>query len=254
MATGDTKADIINGAYSKLRISGITIGPSAEDTELALSVLESTMREYRGECMGYAFEDQPSSASKHGIPPMFWDPVKSILATRLMPDFGKGDSAAANQTLLQRASGAESFIFSRTASPRQTNYPSRQPIGSGSRPGFHRFRRFYGQADEAPNTCETKTLYIGDVSDFVEDFNAYLNDNESIASELIDTFTISANTGLNIVSSAKSDSETAIEYQISAVGSNEYADEVLQVKIIVTTTKSRVETRIINFHLISAVI
>ncbi len=254
MATGDTKADIINGAYSKLKISGITVGPSPEDSELALQILESTMMEYKGECMGYAFEENPNPSSKHGIPPIFWDPIKSILAVRLMPDFGKGDSAAANPILLKRASGAESFIFSKTATPRQTNYPSRQPVGSGTRVGFSRFRRFYGQTNEAPNTCETKTLYIGDVSNFIEDFNAYLQDNESLSSELIDTFSISSDTGLAIVSSAKSDSETAIEYQISAVGSNEYTDEVLQVKIIVTTTAGRVETRIINFQLLSAVI
>lgn len=249
MTTGDTKADLISGAYSKLRISGITVDPTPENNDLAISVLESAMHEYkeRGACMGYNFEDEPKTSSKHGVNPAYWDPIKKILALRLAPDFGKGDSSSLNPMLVKQASGAVSVIFSGTATPRQTKYPSRQPVGSGTGIRFPRIRRFYAEESETPNTCETKTMFIGDVSDFVEDFNAYLED-----SEFIDTFTIEANTGLTINSSAKNTAETAIDYNITATGNNEDANEALKLKIVVTTTGSRVETRIIDFQLVTA--
>lgn len=247
MSIGDTKAELINGAFSKLKISGITVDPSPEDSELALFVLESMMREYKGDCLGYFFEDEPDTGSKHGLDPILWDSVKSILAGRLMPDFGKGDSTNANPILLRRIGGAESFLFSQAATPRQTQYPNRQPVGSGNSRAFQRFNRFYRPEADAPNTCETKTMYIGDVSNFFEDFNSYLSD-----SEYIYTFTIESNNGLTVNSSSKNSDETGIDYQIKADGLSDETSSVLRVKISVTTTDSRIETRIIDFKLITA--
>lgn len=245
MSIGDTKAEIINGAFSKLKISGITVDPSPEDNELALGVMESMMHEYsaRNRCLGYNFEDFPDTGSKHNIPSQYWDAVKSVLAVRLAPDFGKGDSAQINPVLLKMSAGAESMIFSGAATPRQTQYPSRQPIGSGNTDRFNHIRRFYPSVEQVPSECESKSMYIGDVSDFVEDFNDYMTD-----SELIDTFTIESNTGLTILSSAKNATETAIDYQIRADGGNEF----LKLKIVITTTDGRIETRIINFQLQTA--
>ena len=56
------KADVINRAYSKQRISGITSIPSSEDNELALETLEDLaheLEEARNICLGYNFEDEP---------------------------------------------------------------------------------------------------------------------------------------------------------------------------------------------------
>jgi hypothetical protein len=81
MATGDLKSDLINGAYSKLRISGLTVDPTPENNDLAIGVLESMVHEYkvRGACMSYNFEDEPDTSSKSGLEPEYWDPVKKIL-------------------------------------------------------------------------------------------------------------------------------------------------------------------------------
>ena len=43
-----TKADLINGAYSLMRISGITVDPSADDLALALERLEDMAEEFAG--------------------------------------------------------------------------------------------------------------------------------------------------------------------------------------------------------------
>jgi hypothetical protein len=66
-----TKVDLISGAYSKLRISGLTVQPTPEDLELALTRLENTMAEIEGArniCLGYNFEDQPDPNSVSNIP------------------------------------------------------------------------------------------------------------------------------------------------------------------------------------------
>ena len=64
------KVNIISDAYSKLRISGLTVLPTPEDLELALSRLESMMAELdvRGISIGYNFEDNPDPNSLTNIP------------------------------------------------------------------------------------------------------------------------------------------------------------------------------------------
>ena len=91
MSTGDLKGDIINGAYSKLRISGITLQPSSKDNALALTILESMASEFykRNLCTGYNFEDEPDPGSLNGMDKAYWDAYKWMLALRLLPDFGK---------------------------------------------------------------------------------------------------------------------------------------------------------------------
>ena len=61
-----TKADRINSAYSKLRISGLTVDPSPEDLSLALMTFENMMSELemgRNICMDYNFEVDPDPNS-----------------------------------------------------------------------------------------------------------------------------------------------------------------------------------------------
>jgi hypothetical protein len=91
-------------------------------------------------------------------------------------------------------------------------------------------------------------MFLGDVDNFTEDFTSWLTFEETIGS-----YTITANTGLTIVSNSNTD--TAVAYQIRAVGTNgENSDALLQLKIVVTSSASRKITRIINFKLNSATI
>lgn len=237
-----TKVDIINGAYSQMRISGLTVVPGAADNELALEVIESMAAEYEGNniCVGYNFEDTPDVNSLHNMEREFWFAFESCLAVRLSPNFGK----AVPDSLLKNQRAGYSFLSSRTAPTRETQYPSRQPRGSGSTLRYNRWERFYRPQAEAPLESATHTMFIDDIDDFVEHFDAYLDDSETISS-----FTITVDTGLVVVSSSNTDED--VIYQIRADGNDGTKnDALLQVKIIVTTSDSRIQTRIINFSLV----
>jgi hypothetical protein len=235
------KVDIINGAYSLMRVSGLTKSPTDEDLELALERLEDMAEEFRGRniCTGYNFEDTPDPNSVHNVERKYWYAYKSNLAARLLADFGK----QATPELIAGQRASYSFLSSDTAQVRSTQYPSRQPIGSGNNLRRYSWRQYYSPVEEAPISCATNKMIIDNVNDFVEHFDAYLNDGEVISS-----YTIEADTGLTIISSSNATPD--INYRIRADGtSSEELNTLFQVKIVVTTDDSRVETRLINFEL-----
>jgi hypothetical protein len=236
-----TKADFISDAYSWLRISGLTKQPSAEDNVLALNRLESMAEEFFGNNIdvNYNFEDSPDSSSLHNVERKYWTAFGTNLAVRLAPDFG----ITPLPSLVVQQQHGYSYLSARTAVVNRTQYPSRMPRGSGTTLRSNRWRRYYRPLPIAPNDATTNRMYIGDINDYVEHFDSYLNDGETISS-----YTIEANDGLTIVSDSLSSPD--ISYQIQADGSSETSsDSYLQVKIVATTSDSRVETRIINFQL-----
>jgi len=239
--SNDLKVDIINGAYSQMRISGITVDPSPEDLVLALRRLEGMANELHGRnvCTGYYFEEEPDINSPSGLNKKYWYSFECILAMRLVSDFGKGMQP--DPMLAKNASAQMSFLYASTANPRQVQYPSRQPLGAGNYP----YCGFFAPIAEAPNTCLTNRMTVGDIDNFVEHFNSFLIDPEEIAS-----YTIEADTGLTIVSD--SDVSPDIFYQIQADGGSS-SDGLLRVKIVITTDGGRVTTRIINFELTASV-
>jgi len=245
MATGDTKGDIINRAFSALRISGITSDPSPEDLELALGKLENMAAEFAGRSMntGYAFEDDPDPNAPHNMDRKFWHSFDVNLAFRLMPDYGKG--AQPDVTLIRQASAGASFLSSATAFVKAVQYPDRMPIGSGNR-GWNRWRNFYQKQAEAPFSYLTKTMYTGDVNDFVEHFDSYLKTGEDVSS-----YSIEAETGLTINSDSLVTPD--VLYNITATGNSDgLAISLLKVKIVAVTSDGRIETRVINFRLLES--
>jgi hypothetical protein len=240
MATGDRKIDIINDAFSMLRISGLTVNPRAEDNTLALTRLEDMAAKFFGKniCIGYNFESEPDFNSKSGVSREFWDYIKTCLAIELMPDFGKGKT---DIVLQRKGVAAYSFLSTLTATIRRTQPPTTMPLGSGNRRRYEPWMRYNHPDTQAPTGCETNKMIVGDINDFTEDFNDYLNLNENI-----DTYTIEADTGLTIVSD--SDDGSIVSYRVEAAGSDD-SNSLLQIKIIITTTNTRVLTRLINFEL-----
>jgi len=235
------KGDTINSAYSRMRISGITAQPTPEDLETALERMEGMAARWfeKNINAGYNFEDEPDPNTPTGLGAGKRDAYASNLAMLLLSDFGK----APHPGLVREASTTFSDLSASTADPREVNYPQRQPRGRGNTLRYNRWQRFYRPQAIAPNESATNTMILGDIQDFVEHFDSYLLTDD------IQSFTIEADTGLIVVSSAINNAD--IDYRIRADGSNdgESSNSLQQVKIVMTTTAGRIETRIINFIL-----
>lgn len=243
MADGDLKADIINGSYSKMRISGLTVSATPEDDALALIVLEDMAAEFEGRNIitTYNFEDNPDPGSTHNLERKFWDAYKCNLAVRLFPDFGKGMQP--DPVLIAQAQQGFSFLSATTAPRRQTQYPSRMPRGSGST-RLNRWNRYFQPVAEAPLSSATVKMFIGDVEDFVEHFDSWLIDIDDVAS-----YTIEADSGLTITSSSLESPD--VLYRITATGNDDInTNTLLNVTIKATSTLGRVTTRVKNFELV----
>ena len=232
----ETKGDIINQAYSKLRISGKTKIPDASDIELAIGELELIANEIesRNLCTGFNFEEEPDPASKHGLDRKYVAHYAAILAARLMPDFGKG--SAPDPLMIQRASVAWSTIASLSMVVKTASYPSRMPIGSGNRRCYFEYSDFYVPEATPPTSSESKYMAVGEIDDFTENFDSYLGDGEDVAS-----YTITADTGLTIVSDSLA--TPVVSYRIQA----DSAVTLATVVIVITTSTGRIKSRTINF-------
>ena len=235
------KGDIINLAYSKGRISGLTSQPGAEDIELALVELEGMLAQYHRKsiCLGYKFEDDPDVNSPSGLTGDTRTPVAANLAVVLLNHFCKEPSI----TLSKEQMGGFTYLSSVTSQVNPIRPPSRQPIGSGNSRFFEQWNRFYQPQAEAPISCDVDKMAIGDIQDFVEHFDAYLTTGEDITS-----YTLEAETGLAITTQSLASPD--VNYRVRADGtSNEIDTNVLQVKIVATTTTGRITTRRIIFEL-----
>ena len=236
-----TKAELINGAYSLLRISGITVEPSGDDLMLALERLEDMAAEFEGRNIvtDYNFEQTPETTSPHNLQRKHWFAYKANLAVKLLPDFGKQP----HPVLLSQQQAAYSYLVGNTAPVRESTPSPRMAIGSGNALRRFRWNRFYRPEAKAPLSANTKTMFVGDVKVFSESFVAYLDQSETIS-----TYTIEADAGLTI--SDDSNTDKFVTYTVTATGVSDGSSiGLLQVKIVVTTSGSRVETRIVDFTL-----
>lgn len=240
MAIQGFKVDLINGAYSQLRISGITIIPSPVNMRTGLNRLESIVAELvaRNVKIPYNFEEEPDLNSPHNLERKYWDAIEVFLASRLAPDFGK----EIPMLLLARLKGAISFLYGVTAQVSRTPYPSRMPKGKRQR---NFTKKFFEVVDSVPNIPETIIMYIEDQRSFVESFLQVLNDGEIISS-----FTIEVGNELTINSSSNTDS--AISYNITATGTSDKKICYPKLKIKIVTDNNQVITRIINFELLNS--
>ena len=240
-----TKIDIINNAFSRLRISGITKSPSGADIDLALGYLEDLAQELQGKNVvtGYNFEETPDSGSVHNLERKYWGPYADLLAIRLEPDYGKGSKSDAR--LDKNAKASLSFIMMATAQMNQVQPPPRMPRGSGNTYKTDFSDKFYTDPSAPVLNREIIEMYIDDVNSFTENYTAYLNEGEDIS-----VFTITADDGLTI--SGETNNTPDIDYTVTADGNGTGEKEVLNLKISITTTDSRISTRFKIFNLYSS--
>lgn len=235
-----SKLNIINGAYSQMRISGLTVNPTPELITLALDRLENMMAAFsiRNIAINYNFEDVPDVNSETGVEHGFNLMMETNLATNLIPDFGK----EVPQKLLQQAStwlsGAAGA--SAMANISEVQYPSRMPLGSGNTLRNNQRHKFYRDFQINPSDSETQRMTVGDVNDYKESFHAYLS------GETIGTVAITTSQGIDIMSSSNTDE--IVSYRVKASDAST-TGAFQTVKMVVTSNTGRVETRIIDFEL-----
>lgn len=235
-----SKLDVINQAYSQMRINGLTVNPTPELITLALSRLEAMMSgfEIYNICVGYNFEAVPDLNSPTGVERGFDLMMETNLATNLIPDFGKQVPPKLEQmasTWLSNAAGA-----SAVNGISEVSYPNRMPRGSGESLRYNRWQRFYREPNEPLDFCTVKKMFVGEINDYTESFNAYLGD------EVISTIVITSTQGINIVSSSNTDD--IVSYRVEAIDTSTTGTSQ-QVTMNVTTDTGRKETRAIEFDI-----
>lgn len=216
-----TKIELLDRAYSKLRISGITVDPTPGDVEIALDEMECMLAEWDlvNVCLGYQFEDEPEPNSESGLQRGYENAVQVNLAIRMAPEFAKQIPAE----LMMQASQSYSKISSAVAVVKETPYPQRQPVGEANTLRFNRWRRFYGIDSSAPNDCSTEIMANGDIVDGQVNYLDYLVDGDAI-----DTFTMTPSNGLTIEHSEASDDTITFRVLATSAGTQ-------SIKVNITT-------------------
>jgi hypothetical protein len=225
------KGDIVSRAYSKMRISGITVDPRPEENDLAVNMLEIIAHELS--LPGWKFETNPDTSSTHGLELKFVEHLAALLAVRLAADFEK-----INPLLISQGSAAASFIASNTATIPKSSYPSRMPKGSGNR--LCLTGTFYDPIYSGEGVAIAENvMIIGEIDNFTESFDSYLNSGEDVSS-----FTIEAGTAcITVVSSSLT--TPIVTYKIEAATSS---DDIANVTITATTSTGRKKIRTIPFR------
>ena len=230
-----TKVEHVLGAYSAMRISGLTSAPSPGDITTGLSELENMMNEFqsRNICSAYVFEDVPTPNTDSGISPEFNNATQKCLAVRLSPYFGK----EAPQTIQRQATQALSNWSARSGKTNMISPPNRQARGSGNNFRFPNWVRFYRTSEDAPISCDTFQLKVNEVDFFTVDFSGYLLDGATIVS-----FTTEVDNGIELVAIAQDVDKFNMECKGLTAGFN-------TITITITTSTGRINPEVINFSI-----
>jgi len=186
-----SKAELINNAYSHIRISGITVDASGDEKARALTILEEMAAEFEGRniCMEYIFEELPDPSSSSGIDIKFNYMMATNLAMRLIPDFGKKSSNNDSLILLRKqAVSALSTASGAVAVVNEMVYPRRMARGSGNTFRWNHLRRFTHESKPAPISCDTVQMPLNTVEKVTESWLDELEELEIITSVIV-TFT-----------------------------------------------------------------
>lgn len=225
------KGDLTTDALSKMKISGITAPPEAEDTQLMVQRLEGMLYEFqeRGICLDYNFTDDPDPADFHGMNFYAFQPISSILAFRSVQDWGKDPPPS----LQVQARAGNSLISGRSAQNKLRNveFSSRHPRGSGNTQRYIRWRTYYPEVFLIPQDCRTITMKLGEIMDFTRDFSSELR-----AGETVMFLGVEVSDGITYFEQSRTD--TRVNFRITSLASSESDCETL--RFTVTTSSGRV--------------
>jgi len=242
-----TKDDILNGAFDELRISGLTVSATPKEKQQALTKMEDMAAEYesRSICINYLFEDRPDPSSSSGIGAQFNQMMKTNLAVRMIPIFGKDSQASpALLDLKKQAAASLSNASARTAVVNPVNYPNRQPIGSGDSFRWgQQARRFYKVPNNAPISCATQQMQLNTTDRFIYSWADFLGDGETITS-----YIITPSNGLEILTSQIQNDSTEVFYRAKSVLCGH---QTVTISIVTSvTTPENADVKTVNFNII----
>jgi hypothetical protein len=237
-----TKGDIVNRAYSWLRISGITKKPQPGEIDSALEVLEGMAYELdsRNICTSFVFEDVPDPDTESGIDNAFFLAASFNLGFRMAADFGK----VLSREQIVQANASLSNWSARSSKTNAIKHPRRQPRGSGSNFRGPNWIRYYKDAQDAPISCETEQITRGSINDYTFSIADYLQDVETVTSH-----TVAVTSGLTLLS--ESFASPVLSYQLEAATN---AQNFQQVQLTVNTSTGRKEIFMIDFEATGAAI
>lgn len=229
-----TKIDLVNGAYKKLRISGLTSDPDPSEVRDGLEMLESMMAEFKSRniCSSYVAEDNPTATLDSRLENQYTNACEWNLAVRLAPLFGKEPT----MTMMNQAVQSLSNWSARSSRVNQINPPNRMPRGNGNTFRFPNWVRFYRVEDNASISCDTIQMVVEQKDVYQSDFSDYVN-----AGEVVSSYEIKASNGITINSSSLSNN--VVTFDITAKDSGYQA-----VSIKVTTSLGRINPTTVNIN------
>lgn len=235
-----TKGDIVSEALSKMKISGITAPPDAEDTQLMVQRLEGMLYEFqeRGLNLEYNFTIDPDPADFHGMEFYAFQPISSILAFRSVQDFGLEPP----QTLFMQARAGNDVVsaISGRNKMRQVAYPSRQPRGSGNTQRYIRWRTYYPEPFLTPLQPPAVQMRVGEILDFEMSFAERLRQGETIL-----FLAVEVSDGLSYTEISRTD--TQVNYRIQALEGSD--NRIETVEFTVTSSAGQVLLELQTFEL-----
>lgn len=168
-----TKGDLISGTYSLMRISGLTVDPTPEDTTLALSVADDYAEELKGDGLDLRWQTPESygesdPADTSGLTTEMAGPFKKLLMVELLLAFGR----EVTPTLIMIANKGMRALENIVISVPVANNPPTLPFGSGNEWSYND-RRFY--SEPAVNN-DAHYGFEGDILNYSEDFSDWLVD------------------------------------------------------------------------------
>jgi len=169
------KGDLVNGAYSIIRISGLTINPQPDQVSAGVQEADDLASELKGmgvdinwqQPTNYGLSDTDDTS---GLTAEMAGAFKSLLALRLIDLFGK----QATPTLVDRSNKGMRTLEQIVIHVPETELPSTLPTGSGNEWGRND-RHFY---PEPAANQDADYVFKGDVLNYTEDFSAWLIDEE----------------------------------------------------------------------------
>lgn len=128
-----TKGEIVNQTYILMRISGLTVDPTPEDTSIALATLERMILSYENNGLFLSYNKSPEypcpdPSEESGIVDSNIQAVTLLLYKNLAPAFGK----AFPNEMREEADTAYRSLFNTI--PPVMNQNRMQPAGQGSYP------------------------------------------------------------------------------------------------------------------------